>query len=280
MQKLVLMAVMLFIFGAVAAQEKPTLCVDNFTNSTSRSNVAVKNLRNEVIAGINATGRLTLVDVNTLGNLPSAVNERVKVLNEKGIDFVLRGTLNSIEEKTSQSSDNKTTYYGAVVNYTLTVIDAETGETLASETDKESWTTGETRDEAILKAIESVKSNMKKFVDNNFKVEATVKALDQADDKKGAKTVYVSVGSAMGISKGQIFEVYSEVHVAGESVRKKIGELRAREVMSGTLTLCDVKSGGKEIKAAFESGTKMSVVSRAKVTFLDKVNKGLDKIIE
>lgn len=279
MKKLFLLIAMLLAIGAASAQEKPTLCVDNFVNSTSFGAVTVKNLRNEVVAGINATGRLTMVDINTLGDLPSVQNERVKALNAKGIDFVLRGTLNSIEEKTSKNSDNKTSY-GAVVNYTLTVIDAETGETVSSETQKKSYTSGDTRDEAVLKAIEAVKSNMKKFVDDNFKVEATVKALDQADDKKGAKSVYVTIGSAMGISKGQLFEVYAEVNVAGENVRKKIGELRAKEVMSNTLTLCEVKSGGKEIKTAFENGTKMFVVSRAKVTFFDKVNKGLDNILE
>ena len=279
MKKLFLLIAMLLAIGAASAQEKPTLCVDNFVNSTSFGAVTVKNLRNEVVAGINATGRLTMVDINTLGDLPSVLNERVKALNAKGIDFVLRGTLNSIEEKTSKNSDNKTSY-GAVVNYTLTVIDAETGETVSSETQKKSYTSGDTRDEAVLKAIEAVKSNMKKFVDDNFKVEATVKALDQADDKKGAKSVYVTIGSAMGISKGQLFEVYAEVNVAGENVRKKIGELRAKEVMSNTLTLCEVKSGGKEIKTAFENGTKMFVVSRAKVTFFDKVNKGLDNILE
>lgn len=275
MRKLFLVATMMLAVGAVSAQDKKSLCVDNFTNSTSFNEITVKNLRNEIIAGINATGRLTMVDVNTLGELPAVMNERVKALGEKGVNYVLTGTLNSIEEKTSQSSDNKTKYQ-ANVNYTLTVIDAETGETTASETQKVSWLTGETRDEAILKAIESAKSNMKKFVDNHFKVEATVKALDQVDDKKGAKTVYITIGSGAGISKGQIFEVFAEVSVAGENVHKKIGELKAKEVMSGTLTLCDVKNGGKEIKAAFENGTTMSVVSRAVTTFFDKVNKALE----
>ena len=256
------MAAMLLSVAAVLAQDKMSLCVDNFINSTSFSDATVKNLRNEIIAGISATGRLTMVDVNTLGTLPTAMNERVKTMNEKGIDYVLKGSLNSIEEKNSQS-DNKTRYQ-AEINFTLTVIDAETGANIASETMKESWTIGQTRDEAILKAIEAVRSKMKKFVDNHFKLEATVKALDQVDNKKGAKTVYITIGSAAGIAKGQIFEVFAELNVAGESVRKKIGELRAEEVMSGTMTLCAVKNGGKEIKTAFENGTKMAVITRAK----------------
>lgn len=276
MKKLFMMTAMLFAVCAASAQDKMSLCVDNFTNNTSYNEITVKNLRNEIVAGITATGRLTMVDVNTLGELPTAMNERVKVIGEKGINYILTGTLNSIEEKTSQS-DNKTKYQ-AEINFTLTVIDAETGANVASETMKESWYSGETRDEAILKAIEEAKGKMKKFVDNNFKLEATVKALDQVDDKKGAKTVYVTIGSDAGVQKGQIFEVFAEVNVAGENVRKKIGELKAKEVMSGTMTLCDVKNGGKEIKAAFENGTKMSVVTRASRSIWDHMDKVMDKI--
>lgn len=265
MKKVLLIAVALILMISVSAQdEKKTLCVDNFTNNTSYNDITVKNLQNEVVSGIMATGRLTIVEASTLGELPQAVNERVKALGEKGINYVLQGKLNSIDMKSKQSSDKKTTLYEAEVNYTLTVIDAETGETTATETKKESWTIGKTKDEAILKAIEQVKGNMKKFVDNNFKVAATVKALDQVDEKKGARTVYVTIGSNSGISKGQIFEVFSQVDVAGEKVNKKIGELKAKEVLSGTLTLCDVKSGGKEIQTAFQNGVQMTVISRAK----------------
>ena len=112
-------------------------------------------------------------------------------------------------------------------------------------------------------AIERAKKRMKRFVDENFKVEAVIKALDEMD-KKGVKTCYVSTGSNAGITKGQIFEVFSQIEVAGEKVNKKIGELKAEEVLSGTLTKCSVKSGGDKIKTCFEQKTVMTVVSRAK----------------
>ena len=105
MKKMFLMAAMLLcLLGTISAQDKTSLCVDEFTNSTSYSDVTVKNLRNEVIAGISATGRLTMIDVNTLGELPTAMNERVKALSAKGVNYVLKGTLNSIEEKSSPFS--------------------------------------------------------------------------------------------------------------------------------------------------------------------------------
>jgi hypothetical protein len=105
---------------------------------------------------------------------------------------------------------------------------------------------------------------MTRFVDNNFKVEATIKALDEVDEKKGVKTCYISVGSDAGINKGQIFEVFSKVEIAGEKINKKIGEVRVEEVLSGTLSKCSVKNGGLDIKRNFDSQIQMTVMTRAK----------------
>jgi hypothetical protein len=95
-------------------------------------------------------------------------------------------------------------------------------------------------------------------------------------DKKGVKSCYINIGSNAGIQKGQIFEVFSQVEIAGEKINKKIGELKAEEVLSGTLTKCDVKNGGGDIKTCFDSKVPLTVVSRAKKPgLLDRVNKTL-----
>ena len=258
MKKVVtLMAVLMIVITASAQDEKTAVCIDQFKNNSRKSDITAKNLRNEIMQGIIDKDRLTVVDATTLGNLPSTKNEMLKALAEKGIEFLIEGTMNSVDSKKSDK------YYVAEVNYTLTVIETATGITKSTDTYKDSWNIGDTADEAILKAIEQAKKRMAKFVDDNFKVEATIKALDQVDAKKGAKTVYISTGSAAGVAKGQIFEVFAKVEVAGESIDKKIAEVKAKEVMSPTLTLCDVKNGGQEIKKNFENKIPMTVVSRA-----------------
>lgn len=254
-----LMAILMMAITASAQDEKTVVCIDQFKNNSNKSDITMKNLRNEIMEGIIDKDRLTVVDLTTLGELPSTKNERLKALNEKGIEYLIEGTMNSVNVQ--KSSDNK--YYVSEVNYTLTIIETGTGITKSSDTFKDTWNIGDTSDEAILKAIEKAKKRMPKFVDDNFKVEATIKALDQVDAKKGAKTCYISIGSAAGIAKGQIFEVFAKVEVAGESIDKKIAEVKAKEVMSPTLTLCDVKSGGLEIKKNFENKIPMTVVSRA-----------------
>ena len=106
---------------------------------------------------------------------------------------------------------------------------------------------------------------MKRFVEDNFKVEAVVKGLDDVDLKKNVvKTCYVSIGEDMGIAKGQIFEVFANIEVLGEPVRKKVAELKCDEVLSGTMSHCSVKSGGDLIKKYFDEGITLTVISRAK----------------
>lgn len=275
MKKLLVMAALLLsVLPMVAQDDKPNVLVEEFTNKSTASNVACNNLRQEIVSGIIATDRLTVVDAATISDMPKSKNDRLVFLGEMGIQNYIEGTLNSVDtKKSTYESNGKTSYrYDATINYTLTIIDTETGITKSSETFKDSYTIGDTEDEAILKAIENARKRMKRFVDNNFKVEATIKALDEVD-KKGVKTCYVNVGSNAGITKGQIFEVFSKVEVAGEMINKKIGELKAEEVLSGTLTKCSVKNGGADIKMCFDNKVALTVISRAKKPgLLDRVN--------
>jgi hypothetical protein len=178
---------------------------------------------------------------------------------------MVEGSLNSVSSahKSSTISGKTTYYYEGDVNYTLTLINTETGVTSISETYIES-ATGDSSDEAIMRAANDAKGRMNRFVQENFKVEATIKALDEVDNKKGAKSCYISIGSDKGIENGQIFEVFSQIEIAGEKVDKKIGEVKVQEVMSGTMSRCTVKNGGPAIKSAFENQQKITVRSRPK----------------
>lgn len=264
MKKILFLATMLFVVSAASAQEKTLVCIEKFKNNSSMNNITMNNLRNEIMQGIIEKKRVDVTDATSL-TLPEGKAERLKALKEKDFEYLIEGTLNSVDQK--KSSDGKN--FIAEVNYTLTIIDVNSGLTKSSDTYKDSWNIGNTSEEAVLKAVEQARKRMAKFVDDKFKVEAIIKALDQIDEKKGAvKSCYITIGSAAGIEKGQIFEVFANVKIAGEDVEKKIGEVKAKEVMSPTLTLCDVKNGGEEIKKTFEGGITMTVVSRAKKDIL------------
>ena len=266
MKKFLVMAAMLLTMLPIAAQDdKPNVLVESFANKSNVRDVACNNLRQEIISGLIATDRLTVVEAETLSDLPKDKNDRLIYLNEAGISYYIEGTLNSVDtkKKTRESNGKTSSQYEATINYTLAIIDTESGITKTSNTYKDSYLIADTEDEAILKAIEYAKKRMKRFVDDNFKVEAIIKALDEVD-KKGVKSCYINVGSNAGITKGQIFEVFSKVEIAGEMIDKKVGEIKVEEVLSGTLTKCSVKSGGVEIKTCFDNKVVMNVVTRAK----------------
>ncbi len=266
MRKLFVMAALLLsVVGAMAQDDKPSVLVEKFTNKSTANSSVCNAVQQAIVSGLVGTGRLTVVDAGTMADLPTVKNDRLLFLNDNGIQWMVEGILNSVSSahKSSTISGKTTYYYEGDVNYTLTLINTETGVTAISETYIES-ATGDSSDEAIMRAANDAKGRMNRFVQENFKVEATIKALDEVDNKKGAKSCYISIGSDKGIEAGQIFEVFSQIEIAGEQVDKKIGEVKVQEVMSGTLSRCSVKNGGPAIKSAFENQQKITVRSRPK----------------
>lgn len=263
-----IIVIMLVCVVNVWAQDsdKKNVCIDDFSYNSSIGTNWVTNLRNNVIQGIIQTGRLNVIDINNLSDLSKVNEERLTQLRESNIDVLIKGHFNSLDCKEKTKDGKKS--YETTSDFTLTLIDTENGAVVGTQNFKNTWYSGESVEESITNALERNIGDMKKFVDNNFKMEAVVKALDQVDPKKGAKTVYVSLGSDAGIQPGQMFDVFQEIEIAGEKGTKQIGTAKAKEVVSGKLTLCAITKGGVEIKTAFENKVKLIVVSRAKKEIL------------
>lgn len=274
-KKISSLAVMLCIAAAAFAQgEKTSLYISKFVNNSKASEVVCNNVRQEIISGLTATQRLTIVDANTVGeNFPTGKKELAAALNEREIPFFLEGIINTVTTTRKTNSEGKVSYE-ANVSYSITLIESETAETKASETYTETWYSGGTADESVAKAVENVSKRMKRFVDNNFKVEAMIVELKDVDPKKGVKSCYINAGSADGLSKGQICEVYGEKTVAGRVIKEKVGEIKIEEVNAEDMSTCTVKNGGPAIKAAFEKG-KVTVITRAKKDILGGLGLGL-----
>ena len=262
MRKTIISVVMmLFAASTLFAQssEKTNVCVDQFTYSTNIGTNWVEHLRNCIIEGLTQQSRLNMIDIKTFGELPSAENDKFAKLSEGGVEIVVKGHFTSLDVK-SVTKDGKVTYE-TEINYTLKVVDAQSGQITATQNFKHSGS-AETKEKSITDSFTLSADDMKRFVNQNFKITGIVKTLDQVDNKKGAKTLYITAGSNAGVESGQPFEVFQEVEMAGEMISKKIGEIKVKDVLSGTLSLCNVNKGGKEIQKAFESGVKLTVVSR------------------
>jgi len=254
-----ILAMMLFASTVIFAQdEKKSVAIEDFTFNSNIETNWVETLRNNIISGITKTTRVNVVDAKNLTSLPTDKEERLVALGEI-VDVILTCHFNSL---TSELNSEKK-YYISKASFTITLTDAKGGAVISSTPYEESWYSGETQEKSITSCLEQVTSKMKKFVDNNFKTEAVVKQLDQVDDKKGVKTAYISVGSNAGIKPGQMFDIMDEVEIAGEKATKKIGDAKAQEVVSGTLTLVKITKGGVDIKKAFDAGHTLIVVTRA-----------------
>lgn len=261
MKKIFFVLVMMLLSSSMtfAQEEKKSIAVENFTYNSNIGTNWVEALRNNIIAGITKTTRVNVIDAKNLTSLPEDKEERLVALGEV-VDVVLNCHFSSL---TSELNSEKK-YYVSKASFTITLTDAKGGAVISTTPYEESWYSGDTKTESITSCLEQVTSKMKNFIDNNFKTEAVVKQLDQVDAKKGVKTAYISAGSNAGIAPGQMFDIMDEVEIAGEKATKKIGDAKAQEVVSGTLTLIRITKGGVEIKNAFDAGHTLIVVTRAK----------------
>ena len=250
------------------AEGKKTVCIGTFSSGSNVNSSDVTALRNSILTGLDATGRLELTDINAL-NVGKSQEAQINAASEAGCTYLLNGTVNTVTETNKKNNDK--TQYSCSISYTLQVTEVGTQKIFSTDTFTASWSTGETKSEAMAKAINAASSAMKRYVNNTFKTLAAIKSLEDVDKKKGAKTAYVGVGSGAGIQKGQRFDIFKEIDVAGSKGRKLIGAAKAQEVVGEDLTLVSITKGGKEIQEAFEQGATLIVETRATITLFDKL---------
>lgn len=263
-----------------SANGKPNVFIDYFWRPIEVSFTWTENLRNNVIEGINATGRVALLDVDTFsalaieeerrksGELSAGDDmERLRVMTQEGANYLIQGRVASIAT-TKKKTDDGNIYYTATCAYTLKVINPADGKLVSTKTFKHGdgitdIITADTEDEAVAKVSRKAVKAVRELVEDAFKLQGTI--LEIALEKKGeAKEVYISIGSDHGVGNGAHFSVCIEREVAGRTSQKEIGQLKVKNVEGGDLTLCEVKKGGKEIKAAMEAGQKVVVKNMLK----------------
>ena len=224
--KMLIFAVCALFSVAGHAQEesagKPNVFIDYFYRPTSVPFPWVENLRNCVIEGINATGRVYLIDVDSKAALKLEAErrtdenvtdggdmERLKVMTTEGANFLIQGYVTSMATE-KKKLDDGTVYYGATCAYTLKVINPSNGKLVTTKTFKHgdgiiNLATGNTEDEAIAKVCRQAIKAVRKLVDDAFKIQG--KILEISETKKDeAKEVYISIGSDHGVGAGTYFE--------------------------------------------------------------------------
>lgn len=270
----------LFSISGFAQGGKPNVFIDYFYRPASVPFGWAENLRSCVIEGVNATSRVNLIDVDSNEALKMEESrrnsenitdgndmERLKVMTTEGANYLIQGRVTSINTE-KKKLDDGTIYYGATCAYTIKVINPADGKLVTTKTFKHgdgltNFVSGDTEDEAVAKVCHQAVKAMRGLVEEAFKIQGHILEISEAK-KDEAKEVYISIGSDNGVGAGAYFSACIEREVAGRKSTKEIGELKVKNVEGGDLTLCEVKKGGKEIKAAIDGGQTVVVKSKQK----------------
>lgn len=259
-----------FIAATLSAQtNKPVLTVENFTGSINQQ--AITMLRNQVIAGIQKSGRVDVIDINNEAALKAEQERRMKeeAMGDAGrveemkslmSNCILKGNVDNftVTQEQYKTLDGKmATRYVATVNFSLSILNASNG-TLVAQQNFTSNGTGETDQLASSSALSANGKYLERFINNAYRAEGKVVELDDQDAKK-VKTLYISLGTDDGVQKGQKIEVFKEVTIGGQISKKIIGELTIQEVMGPAVSLCKVNKGGDVILSEFGKGTNLPV---------------------
>lgn len=269
------------------AKGKPNVFIDYFWRPVELSFTWAENLRNSVIEGISATGRVELLDVDTnsalaveksrreSGELSAGDDmERMKVMTQEGANFLIQGRIASITTDINKTKEGSY-YYTATCAYTLKVVNPANGKLVSTKTFKHgdgitNLVTADTEEEAVAKVCKQAVKAVRELVEEAFKVQGAILEIS-LEKKDEAKEVYISIGSDHGVGDGAYFSACIERQVAGRTSYKEIGQLKVKNVEAGDLTLCEVRKGGKEIKSAIAAGQTVIVRNMPKPkSFLDK----------
>jgi len=157
----------------------------------------------------------------------------------------------------------------ALVNFTIKIINPNNGRLIGSKSFKAGGETknfglshesASTPEEAVMKVCISAAEKTREFIENMFPLYGTIIEVEDAKND-AVKTLFVSVGSDVGVKVKDKFAVKIVRTVGGRKSLKEIGHIEIKAVEGGDISVAKVKDGGKEIKAAIDGGQTLVVES-------------------
>lgn len=182
--------------------------------------------------------------------------------------FYVTGTINNISTTTelftpTDKSIKPYNVFKAQIEVVVHLKDVHDGHIVDTHTfyvnnNDLSWV--KTEDKAMNEALIILSSKVTKHYNKLYPLSASI--VEPGNVKKDKqKDVYIDLGSKDGAVKGMKLTVYSIKTIAGKEAQKELGAVKIVEVMGDDVSMCQVKSGAKEIKKALEDGLKVIVTS-------------------
>lgn len=273
------------IIGVYAA--KPTVYMQQFDNSAKVKDAWVEIVRGAVLEGIHNTNPTNMIDAVTEAsryeeelrrlkdNLSAEDLETTESLQTKGANVLINGDVTALTVPGTQLEGGSMSY-DATVTFTLRVVNALDGTLLGTKTFTlpkniiglsltSLKSVSHSEDEAVQAIKGDITKAMKDFVDESFPVTGVLEDIESfSKNNKEVETFYIGIGSEDGIAKGQKLDVKLVQKIGKKTAAKTIGEVEVVEVAGDDISLCKVKKGGAEIKAAHDLNQTVIVSSKTK----------------
>lgn len=256
--KRTLTLILMFVtcLATFAQQDDPNsrrnLMVGSFSGQRSSE------LRKAVLEDLVGTHRFNVYEESVYRNLPKEVREKIV------LHGIVSGNVKSLKtekktwETTASDGTKKTnSRWESEMEWSITITDPQTDKTITTKNFTNYGSHSTEREKAELDAL-TLGNKIISFFENQYPVTTTIVTLDDVNKNK-AKSATIAVGSKSSIYRGMEFD--ASIRTADKW--KKIGELKIKEINSETQSTCNITSGGKEIKDAFEEGLEISLTSHA-----------------
>lgn len=212
--------------------------------------------KSSVKAGLTHARRLQVVDSDEAGTAKYQVTAQLS-------DISASRKVKTYDRKDSKGREytETKTYYGAIASVAITFKNLQTGELTTSTISGRcsEYSLAKSADEAIRNALSELSNNIYEYYNEVYPIRANI--IERGNEKKDkTKEVYIDVGSRF-VNEDVHFDVFIVGQVAGRETRKNIGRIRVRETLGDDISLCKVQKGGKDIKAAFDSGNSIVAIS-------------------
>lgn len=192
-------------------------------------------------------------------------------LTDGAPSFFVDGTIANINivtrtetTKSSNGTRHTDTSYRSNVSVTVNLKDPADGAVVdshsftISDSDLFWMTSGE---RAVTNALERLTTRVADYYNHLFPLHASI--IEKGESKKDKqKDVYIDLGAADGVYKGQQFDVLTVATIAGREARTLIGRLKIEEIEGDDISLCKVTKGSDKIKTALDEGQTLLIVSR------------------
>ncbi len=274
MKRLFIIVALCLASVSVFAQ-KSVVVVDYFEYANSVVPSYADAVRSSIIQGINQMNRLTLIDAAKESSLALEeerrdsekaaldITARTGQMKTLGAEYIVTGNVTNVSATRRTDSEGKVSYRGNIV-YSVTVLKVEDGSVVGTKNYTHSdiaTGSGTTEELAINDTYRYCVNSMENFVQEFFPLKGAIVEMAEAKGDK-VKSCYISLGTSVGVLKGQTLDAFAVKTVAGRTVETKIGSLTISEVVAEDLSLCKVTTGAKEIMAASKDGIEIVVKTK------------------